>query len=143
MRSTLGGFCLLTLVAATAAKPAVAQDSTKMMRRAAALVLDHTFSSPGGEPIRVFLAEGTEYRAYIDNAGKMTLTVKPLAEGEVPPPLVMPLLSGTDASGEATYTVKPKADAVYVFSSEGGDPASPVHLRLVAVQKKPSVQKKP
>ncbi|MGH7524032.1 MAG: hypothetical protein ACREK8_06990 [Gemmatimonadales bacterium] len=122
-----------------AAATARAQDSTDADRHQSALVLDHTFNAPVGEPVRVFLAKDVTYHAETQGTG-IQLQLKPLL-GSTPLPLLEPLLPGESAGGEAVYIVKPRADAVYVFTTIGGDPMKPVNLRVYAMKAKES--KKP
>ena len=111
-----------------------AQDSTDADRRQSALVLDHTFNAPIGEPVRVFLAKDMTYHAEVQGTG-IQLQLKPLL-GSTQLPLVEPLLAGESAGSEAIYVVKPRADAVYVFTTIGGDPMKPVNLRVYAMKTK-------
>lgn len=129
------------ILAAVMAIPicAHAQDSTDADRRQSALVLDHTFNAPVGEPVRVFLAKDVTYHAETQGTG-IQLQLKPLL-GSTPLPLIEPLLAGESAGSEAIYVVKPRADAVYVFTTVGGDPMKPVNLRVYAMKGKE--QKKP
>jgi hypothetical protein len=123
-----------TLATAAVAAVASAQDSTDADRRQAAIVLDHTFTGPVGEPIRVFLAKDVTYHAETSGNG-IQLQLRPLL-GSTPPPLLEPLLAGQSAGSESIYIVKPRADAVYEFVSAGGDATRPVNLRVYAVKEK-------
>ena len=123
---------LLTMIA----PPVMAQthDSTDLERREAAVVLDHTFTSNIGEPTRVYLAKGVIYRAEMA-AGGLQLQLKPLM-GSTERPLVQPLLAGRGAGGSSTYIITPRTDAVYVFTTLGGDATRPVKLRVYAMPAK-------
>lgn len=138
MRITSGWLVLLA-AAALAPVAARAQDSTDLDRHSAALLLDHTFNAPVGEPVRVFLAKGVTYRAELEGES-IQLTLKPLLSS-VQPPLIEPILGGESAAGESLYSITPRADAVYVFTTSGaptGDIAQPVRLRVrVAPGSKP------
>jgi hypothetical protein len=113
---------------------AQAQDSTDADRRQAAIVLDHTFTAPIGEPIRVFLAKDVTYHAETSGNG-IQLQLRGLL-GSTPPPLLEPLLAGQSAGSESIYIVKPRADGVYEFVSAGGDATRPVNLRVYAMKPK-------
>ena len=132
------GYLILAAVMAIPIR-AQAQDSTDADRHQSALVLDHTFNAPVGEPVRVFLAKDVTYHAETQGTG-IQLQLKPLL-GSTPLPLIEPLLAGESAGSEAIYVVKPRADAVYVFTTIGGDPMQPVNLRVYAMKGKES--KKP
>jgi hypothetical protein len=108
-------------------------DSTDLQRRNAALVLDHNFTGSVNEPIRVFLAKDMTYHAETTGNG-IQLQLKPLL-GSTQLPLLQPLTSGLSAAGGSIYEIKPRADAVYVFTTIGGDPQQPVNLRVYAIQK--------
>ena len=128
-------YAILAVIAMLAvAAVAHAQDSTDADRRQAALVLDHTFTAPIGEPIRVFLAKDMTYHAETTGNG-IRLQLRPLL-GSTPQPLLEPLLAGQSAGSESIYIVKPRADAVYEFVSAGGDATRPVNLRVYAVKEK-------
>ena len=117
---------------------AAAQDSTHQHRdntlaaqRRAALVLNHEFNAPIGEPVRVFLAKDVHYRAVVTGTS-ISLQIRPL-RSSVQQPLVEPLLAGQSAAGESEYTITPRADAVYVFTTIGsptGQIDQPVRLRV-------------
>jgi hypothetical protein len=81
----LAGFGTIAVAAV-----ARAQDSTDAARRDAAIVLDHTFTAPVGEPIRVFLAKDVTYHAETTGNG-IQLQLRPLL-GSTPMPLLEPLL---------------------------------------------------
>lgn len=134
------GYISLVIIASAAA-PAAAQtrDSTTAERREAALLLDHTFTSTIGEPVRIFLARNTTYRAEIQGTG-IRLQLKTL-EASTQAPLIQPFLAGNSAGGSSIYEIKPRADAVYVFTTLGGDAAQPVSLRVYTVKQAPA--KKP
>lgn len=131
----VNGFLILTAaVALIAPGRAVAQDSTVMDRRQAAMVLDHTWDSPIGEPVRVFLAKGMKYRVTVQGSG-IQLGLRPLMSS-TPAPLIQPLLAGSSAGDEKLYTVTPRADAEYQFETTGGSPGVPVRLRVAALPTK-------
>lgn len=134
MRPLLRYATLAFLASALAPVAARAQDSTDTDRRQAALVLDHTFTAPLGEPIRVFLAKDVTYHAETQGGG-IRLQLRPLL-GSTPVPLLEPLLAGRSAADESIYIVKPRADAVYEFVSAGGDATRPVNLRVFAIRPK-------
>ncbi|HEY3933966.1 MAG TPA: hypothetical protein VGL65_05045 [Gemmatimonadales bacterium] len=138
MRTTWGIFALLA-AGTIAPAGARAQDSNDVQRHSAALVLDHTFNAPVGEPVRVFLAKGVTYRAELEGES-IQLALKPLLSS-VQPPLIEPILGGESAAGESLYSITPRADALYVFTTSGtptGDLANPVRLRVrVAPGSKP------
>ena len=134
MRSSIRILMLGGLAVIATAAVARAQDSTDADRRQAALVLDHTFTAPVGEPIRVFLAKDVTYHAETRGSG-IRLQLRPLL-GSTPVPLLEPLLAGRSAGDESIYVVKPRADAIYEFVSAGGDPMQPVNLRVFAVPPK-------
>jgi hypothetical protein len=123
---------LAVLGLAAIAVPAGAQstDSTIAERRRSAQVLDHTFTGPVGEPIRVFLAKDMNYRVETQGRG-ITLLLRPM-EMSMPTPLLSKFTAGSSASNGEMYTVTPKADGVYQFISNGGDPTQPIRLRVYA-----------
>jgi hypothetical protein len=130
MRRITGTFALLTAAVLTPVA-ARAQDSTDGQRHQAAMVLDHTFNAPVGEPVRVFMAKGVTYRAELEGTA-IQLQLKPLLSS-VQPPLIEPILGGESAAGESLYSITPRADAVYVFTTSGsptGDMTRPVRLRV-------------
>jgi hypothetical protein len=134
MRPLTRYLALATLGVIAVAAIAQAQDSTDADRRQAAIVLDHTFTGPVGEPIRVFLAKDVTYHAETSGNG-IQLQLRPLL-GSTPPPLLEPLLAGQSAGSESIYVVKPRADGVYEFVSAGGDATRPVNLRVYAMKSK-------
>lgn len=134
MRPLIRYLALAGLGTIAVAAVARAQDSTDADRRQAAIVLDHTFTAPIGEPIRVFLAKDVTYHAETTGNG-IQLQLRPLL-GSTPMPLLEPLLAGQSAGGESIYIVKPRADAVYEFVSAGGDATRPVNLRVYAMKPK-------
>jgi hypothetical protein len=138
MRPMLRYSSVAVLAAMAAPAVARAQDSTDADRRQAAIVLDHTFTAPVGEPVGVFLAKDATYHAEVQGNG-IHLQLKPLL-GSTPLPLIEPLLAGQSAGSESIYVVKPRADAVYVFTTVGGDATRPVNLRVTAMRPK---EKKP
>ena len=132
------GTTYLTIASALAfAAPLAAQtsDSTDAQRREAAVVLDHTFTSSIGEPVRVYLAKGVVYHADVA-AGGLQLQLKPMM-ASTQSPLIQPLLAGSSAGGSTTYIITPRADALYVFTTLGGDASRPVNLRVYATPAKP------
>jgi hypothetical protein len=134
----------LTIAAtATIAVAALGQtsDSTDAQRRTAALVLDHNFTGAVNEPIRVFLAKDMTYHAETTGNG-IQLQLKPLL-GSTQLPLLQRVTSGMSAAGGTIYEIKPRADAVYVFTTVGGDPQQPVNLRVYAIQKPAKNSTKP
>ncbi|MGH7582789.1 MAG: hypothetical protein ACREL5_06145 [Gemmatimonadales bacterium] len=138
MHRVIPGCAAAVLIAGVGILPAAAQDtthhhvdSTLAQQRRAALVLNHEFNAPLGEPVRVFLAKGAHYRATVTGRS-IALTVRPLFSS-VQQPLVEPLLAGQSAADETEYTITPRADAVYVFTTVGspnGRIDEPVRLRI-------------
>jgi hypothetical protein len=96
-------------------------------------VLDHTYSLPGGESARLFLAGGATYRAEINTTG-IRLELRPLDQS-LQAPLVEEFLAGTGAGGTTVFTIRPRQDGEYEIRSIGGDPTSSVSVR---VTKQPS-----
>ncbi len=134
MRSIMGYITLAGMVAITVPAVASAQDSTAVDRKAAAMVLDHTFNAPVGEPIRVFLAKGTVYRAEIEGTG-IQLQLRPLMSS-VQVPLIQPVLAGSSSSGSSLYSITPRADAEYEFKTIAGDAGRSVNLHVWALPPK-------
>jgi len=62
-------------------------------------------------------------------------------EASTQAPLIQPFLAGSGAGGTSIYEIKPRADAMYVFTTLSGDAAQPVVLRVYAVKEAPA--KKP
>lgn len=110
-----------------------AQDSTHVVASDSALLIDHTFNAPAGEQIHVFLSRGTTYRAELHGQG-LRLQLRPLLSS-MQSPLVHSVLGThtTSASGETLYSIVPRADGEYLISTAGGDPGSPVKLRMYSV----------
>ena len=132
----LGYFAIATVAVTAIPSAARAQDSTLAERREAAMVLDHTFNAPIGEPIRVFLAKGIKYRAEVQGSG-LQLQLRPLLSS-VQAPQLQSVLGGrtASASGETLYTILPRADAEYLFITIGGQMGSSVKLRVYAMPTK-------
>lgn len=120
---------LAAVAALAAAGPLAAQDTTAA-RHDSAMVLDHTFTTPVGEPVRVFLAKDMPYRVVIEGTN-IRLKLRPLS-GAVAPPLIEPFLSGVSAAHETMWTVTPRADAVYEFTTSGGALGTAITLRVYA-----------
>lgn len=139
MRASLAYIGLAVSAAVSAPKLAAAQDTTTAMNRDSALVLNHSFTSVIGEPIRVFLAKGVKYRATVTGSN-IQLQLKTL-ESSKQQPLIEPLLAGQSAADETMYTITPHEDAIYVFTTIGGDPGMPVRLQVRALPGKQSKAK--
>ena len=90
-------------------------------------VLTHTFSNRG-EFVRVFLASGITYEAEL-NGGGIQLQVRPI-DLSVQPPRVEERVPGSSAGGSSIFTIQPRGDGEYEFRAVGGDPGSPLTLRL-------------
>ena len=138
MHQRIGYIGLVIIASAAAPVTAQTRDSTKAERREASRVLDHTFTSTIGEPVRIFLAKNTTYRAEIQGSG-IRLQLKTL-EASTQAPLIQRFLAGNSAGGSSTYEIKPRADAMYVFTTLSGDAAQPVSLRVYTVKRAPARQ---
>lgn len=94
-------------------------------------VLAHTFSSPRGEFVRVFLASGVTYEAELDGGG-LRLEVRPV-DRSLQQPRVEDRIPGASAGGSSVFTIQPRADGDYEFRTLGGDATRPLTLRLRAL----------
>jgi hypothetical protein len=117
-----------------------AQDTTALGRRQAALQIDYTFTIPVGEPMRIYLAKGVRYRAEVQGTG-FQLQLRPMLSS-VQAPRIDPILDNRagSASGEALYTIIPRADAEYQFITSGGQAGYAVKLRVYAMAAKDSAK---
>lgn len=132
MRPMTGYISLAVLLAGSVPLAAHAQGMTPAQRDSA-MVLDHSFNAPVGEPVRVFLAKGVKYRAVVSGDG-IQLVLRSVA-GTVQQPLIEPFLAGQSAAHETTYNITPRADAEYEFVTNGGVAGTSVSLRVYAVNR--------
>jgi hypothetical protein len=134
MRPLSGYAAVLVAFALSAPVVASAQDSTQVRGHEVELLTDHTFNAAYGEPVRLFLVKGTTYRAEVHGRG-LRLQLKPLHSTTQAPRLETVLPNrGESASGESLYTITPHADGEYAFTTVGGDAASPITLRVYAIE---------
>ncbi|MEO8201089.1 MAG: hypothetical protein ABI679_11255 [Gemmatimonadota bacterium] len=91
-------------------------------------ILDHSFTIPAGENIRVFLTGGSTYRAELTGSG-IRLQLRPVDQS-IQTPLVEELVPGTGAGGTSIFTIRPRQDGDYEIRTIGGDPGLPLTVRL-------------
>ena len=132
MRPVTGYISLAAAFAIAAPTMAHAQKPPTAAERDSAMVLDHTFNAPVGEPARVYLARGVKYRVVI-RGNKIQLTLRSVA-GTVQQPLIEPFMAGQSAAEETVYNVTPRADAEYEFITNGGEAGAPISLHVYAVK---------
>ena len=94
--------------------------------------VNHTYTVPAGEFIRLPLEGGATYQAELNGTG-FRLQVRPVDPG-MQAPLVEELVPGVGASGTVIFTVKPRVDGIYEFRSIAGDPTRPMTLRLTLAE---------
>ncbi len=122
----------LAVLLASAAPLAAQTPVMTPAQRDSAMVLDHTFSTPIGEPVRVFLAKGVKYRAVV-RGDKIQLVLRSVA-GTVQQPLIEPFMAGESAGHETVYNITPRADAEYEFVANGGQLGESVSIHVYAVK---------
>jgi hypothetical protein len=126
------GYIGLAVLLAWGAPLAAHAQGMTPAQRDSAMVLDHSFNAPVGEPVRVFLAKGVKYRAVVSGDG-IQLVLRSVA-GSVQQPLIEPFMAGESAAHETVYNITPRADAEYEFVTNGGTAGTSVSLHVYAVK---------
>lgn len=124
---TLRHFLPFLLAAGTAAPLTAQRAAPPPSRDHPGLLADETFSEGGFDPVRVFLARGTIYRAELSEPA---LVLNMRSWESKPLPFIIDITHGADVSGRTVYELRPQVDGVVEFKPEVVTSGKAIRFRI-------------